>query len=179
MPPEGVGLRFKTCLEENRPADVDRDRGRATSGQETTTMRTNRLARTATTSARLLLGLVFFVCGLDGFLHFLPQPSGVPPENALLLAVAFMKSGYLFPLIKGTEVLVGLSLLSNRLVPLALVVLAPVLLNIVAFHAFLAPEGLLLAVVLLALALLLAWSHRAAYGPLLSLRGSRLDAVHA
>ena len=61
----------------------------------------------ATTAARILLGLVFFVFGLDGFLHFVPQPTTPPPEGAMALGIAFMKSGYLFQLIKGTEVLVG------------------------------------------------------------------------
>lgn len=122
----------------------------------------------ATTVARVLLGLAFFVGGLDGFLHFLPQPTTPPPEQALSLAMALMKSGYMFQLIKGTEVLAGALLLSNRFVPLALVLLAPVLLNIVAFHAFLAPDGLGISIVLIALEFALAWVYRAAYRPMLA-----------
>jgi len=118
------------------------------------------------TALRILLGLVFFVFGLDAFIHVLPQPSSPPPEGALALFLAFVKTGYLLPLIKGTEVLVGVLLLTNRLVPLALVLIAPVIVNIVAFHAFLAPSGLGLACVLAALAIHLAWVHRAAYRPL-------------
>ncbi len=85
----------------------------------------------------------------------------------MTFAVALMKSGYMFPLIKGTETLAGLLLLTNRFAPLALVLLAPVLVNIVAFHAFLAPAGLPLALVLPALEVGLARNHRAAYRPLL------------
>jgi uncharacterized membrane protein YphA (DoxX/SURF4 family) len=133
----------------------------------------------ATTTARLMLGLVFFVCGLDGFLHFLPRPANPPPEQALLLAMAFEKSGYLFPLIKGTEALGGALLLTNRFVPLALVLLAPVLLNIIAFHAFLAPEGLVIAAVLLALEVGLAWVYRASYRPLFATRVHQLHPVDA
>src|SRR6188768_3359686 len=83
-------------------------------------------------AARILLGLVFFVFGLNGFLHFLPQPpmSGPPADFIGALFV----SGYMFPLIKGTEVIASILLLTNRFVPLALAVLAPVVVNIVAFH---------------------------------------------
>ena len=124
------------------------------------------ITRYAAATGRVLLGLVFFVCGLDGFLHFLPQPTEPPPEGAMTFAIALLKSGYMFPLIKGTEVAAGALLLANRFVPLALVIIAPVIVNIVAFHAFLAPSGVGLACVLAALAIHLAWVHRAAYRPL-------------
>jgi len=121
-------------------------------------------------AARLSLGVVFAVFGLNGFLHFLPTPSGTP-EAALAFAGALVKTGYMFPLIKGTEVLVAALLLSNLFVPLALALIAPVIVNIVAFHAALAPSGLGLALVLLALELYLAWTYRAAYRPMLAARG--------
>ncbi|HEU4735229.1 MAG TPA: hypothetical protein VFT22_45370 [Kofleriaceae bacterium] len=127
------------------------------------------LTRYLAPCARVLLGLVFFVCGLDGFLHFLPQPTEPPPEGAMSLAMALIKSGYMFPLIKGTEVTVGALLLANRLVPLALILIAPVIVNIFAFHAFLAPEGIALASALVVLEIYLAWVHRAVYRPLFAL----------
>jgi putative oxidoreductase len=116
-------------------------------------------------AARVLLGVIFFVFGLNGFFHFLPQPpmSGPPAE----LAGAFIASGYMFPLIKGTEVIVGALLLSGRLVPLALTVLAPVVLNIFAFHLFLAPSGLPLPIVIVALGVFLAWSYRSSFAGVL------------
>ena len=128
------------------------------------------IARYTATAARVLLGLVFFVCGLDGFLHFIPQPTEMPSEGAMSFAIALMKSGYMFPLIKGTEVTVGALLLANRLVPLALVLLAPVSVNIFAFHAFLAPSGVVLAAAIIAIQIYLAWTYRSAYRPLLALR---------
>ena len=133
--------------------------------------RPSALARHAATGARVLLGLVFFTFGLDGFLHFVPQPdpSAMPP-GSLAFASALMATGYMFPLIKGTEVLVGALLLANRFVPLALVLLAPVLVNIVLFHLFLAPSGAGLAIVLVALQLFLAWKNRRAYRPILTAR---------
>ena len=81
-----------------------------------------------------------------------------------------MKTGYLFQLVKVTEVIVGALLLLNRFVPLALALLAPVIVNIVAIHAFLAPSGVGMAVVILALELYLAWSYRSAFRPMLAAR---------
>ena len=121
--------------------------------------------------ARVVLGLAFFVFGLNGFLHFLPQPpmSGPPAD----FAGALFATGYMFPLIKGTEVLASVLLLANRYVPLALAVLAPLLVNIVAFHAFLAPAGLVLPLVLLGLELYLAYSYRDSFAPMLQARTER------
>lgn len=127
---------------------------------------TSRIARYAPTAARILLGLIFFVFGLEGFLHFMPQPTAPIPEKAMAFGSALMSTGYMFKLIKGTEVLVGLLLLTKRAVPLALVILAPITLNIVAFHTFLAPSGLGMVVIVLALHLYLAWTRRTAYRPL-------------
>ena len=120
--------------------------------------------------ARIVMGLVFFVCGLDGFLHFIPQPTEPPSEPALSFAMGLLKSGYMFPLIKGTEVAVGALLLSNRFVAFALVLIAPVIVNIFAFHAFLAPSGVVIAGALVVLEIYLAWVHRAAYRPLFAAR---------
>ncbi len=114
---------------------------------------------------RILLGLVFVVFGANGFLHFLPQPpmSGPPAE----FAGAMIATGYLFPLVKGTEVIAGALLLSGRFVPLALTVLAPVVVNIVAFHLFLAPSGLALPLVIVALGVFLARSYGSAFAGVL------------
>jgi len=128
-------------------------------------MRTKKLAIAI---VRVLFGLMFFVFGLDGFIHFMPQPTTPPPEGAMAFAIALLQSGYMFPLIKGTEVLAGALLLANVRVPLALVLLAPIVINIVAFHVFLAPQGIALALVLLAVEIGLAWAYRAAYRPLLA-----------
>jgi len=121
-------------------------------------------------AGRVVLGLAFFVFGLNGFLHFIPQPPMSGP--AASFGGALFATGYMFPLIKGTEVAAGLLLLSNRFVPLALALLAPVLVNIVAFHGFLAPAGLALPIVLLALELYLARSYREAFAPMLQARTS-------
>lgn len=144
----------------------------ATAATPTPTAARRSIARTTVPVARTLLGLVFFVCGLDGFFHFLPQPSEPPSEAAMSFAIALFKSGYLFPLIKGTEVAAGALLLANRLVPLALILLAPVVVNIFAFHAFLAPSGIVLAAVLVALEVYLAIAYRRAYRSVLAVRAT-------
>jgi uncharacterized membrane protein YphA (DoxX/SURF4 family) len=130
------------------------------------------LARHLPTAARLLMGLIFFVFGLNGFLNFLPQPATAMPEGAVAFGEALMKAGYMFPLIKGTEVIVGVLLLANRFVPLALALIAPVVVNIIAFHAILAPSGIAPAIVVLVLEVYLAWSYRAVYRPMLAMRAT-------
>jgi hypothetical protein len=117
--------------------------------------------------ARVLLGLTFFVFGLNGFLQFLPQPPMPAAAGAFLGGLA--GAGYFFPLLKGTEVIVGALLLANRFVPLALAVVAPIIVNIVAFHVLLAPSPVMV-VFLLAAELYLAWSYRDAYRSMLAAR---------
>jgi hypothetical protein len=127
----------------------------------------------AVLSARILLGTIFLVFGLNGFLHFLPQPA--MPDAAIAFFGALAASGYMIPLLFATQV-VGGALLLARLVPLALVVLAPVILDIGLFHVFLAPDGLPLAIVVSLLASFLAWVYRDAYRPLF-VRGDALQVV--
>ena len=93
----------------------------------------------AITIARVLLGLLFTVFGLNGFLHFIPmQP---PPGLAGQYMGALFVSHYLV-IVFLLEIAGGLLLLINRLIPLALVLLGPVIVNILCFHVFLAPAGL-------------------------------------
>lgn len=136
-------------------------------------------SRISSRIARYLLGAAFLFFGLNGFFHFLPAPPAMP-EAAASFGAALMATGYMFPLIKGTEVIAGLLLLGNRYVPLALTLLAPVLVNIIAFHLFLAPAGLILPIALLAIELFLAWSYRDVYAPMLAARVEPVaSAAHA
>ena len=127
-------------------------------------------ARLLTAGARLLLGLTFAVCGLNGFLHFLPPPSTAMPAAAVAFGSALFGTGYMMPLVAGTELLGGLLLLANCWVPLALIVLAPVVVNIALFHAFLTPTEVGVACFVLALELALAAVHRRSYAALFVLR---------
>ncbi len=114
--------------------------------------------------ARLLLGLVFLIFGLNGLLHFMPNPPEPPPAGAFFGAL--YGTGYMFVLIFGTQIIGGALLILGTAVPFALAVLAPVIVNIFAFHLFLAPAGLPVAIVVAALEVILAWHHRAAFAPL-------------
>lgn len=97
--------------------------------------------------ARILLGLIFFVFGLIGLLNLIPPPPDLP-EKLQTFNNGMMATGYFFQLVKVTEVLCGLALLTGMFVPLALIVLAPVSLNIFLIHAFLAPSGLPMAIII-------------------------------
>ncbi len=125
--------------------------------------------KTATLIARIVLGLVFVVFGLNGFLHFLPQPA--MPQEAIAFFGALAASHYMLPLLFAQQI-VGGALVLAGMVPLGLAILAPVIVNIVAFHLFLAPDGMPLAIVVGALALFLAWTYRRAYAPLFALRSA-------
>jgi uncharacterized membrane protein YphA (DoxX/SURF4 family) len=128
----------------------------------------NTIARKFPTVARIGLGLVFATFGLNKLLRFLPQPpiSGAPAQ----FFGALFATGYMIPLLAVTEILAGLMLLSGRFVPLGLTLLAPVIVNILGFHLFLAHGGFGVPVVVLALELYLAWTYRDAFAPMLRMR---------
>jgi len=92
------------------------------------------------------------------------------PEGAEAFIGALMKTKYMLKLISGTEVIVGALLLLNRFVPLALALIAPVVVNIMAFHVFLSPSGLSVAIFVLVLEVYLAWTHRSVYRSMLAMR---------
>lgn len=115
---------------------------------------------------RWLLGLPLVVFGLNLFLNFIPQPETPLPALAAVFVGALAASGYMMPLIGVTQLVVGVLLLANRCVPLALLLFAPFIVNSIAFHVFLEPKGLPPACVFLALHLYLAWVYRAAWRPL-------------
>jgi hypothetical protein len=95
--------------------------------------------RIASVIARYLAGVIFLVMGLNGFLNFMPFP---PPTGvAAQFMGALYVSHYLW-VIFAFQVVGGLLLLVNRYVPLAVALLAPVLVNILTFHVLMAPAGL-------------------------------------
>ncbi|HSI10253.1 MAG TPA: DoxX family protein [Rariglobus sp.] len=120
--------------------------------------------------ARILMGLPLCIFGLNGFLNFIPPPPDPLPEAAANFAGALAASGYMMPLIGLTLLTVGVLLVINRFVPLALMLFAPFIVNSLAFHIFLEHSGLAPACVFLAFELYLAWVYRAAYRPLLTAR---------
>ncbi len=117
------------------------------------------------TIARYLMGLIFFVFGLNKFLQFLPAPEIEGPP--LEFFGALMATGYMFPFIAVAEIVAGALLLANRFVPLALVIIAPVTLHILLFHIFLDNSGLVMGIVVLALNLYLLFAYKKYYDPFL------------
>jgi len=121
--------------------------------------------RIATAIVRVLLGLMFLVFGLNGFLNFMPAPKDLPPD-VITVSNGLMKGGYM-AVVSATEIIVALLLLTNRFVPLALVLLAPIVVGIITFHIAIAPATIVPGILVLAMELYLAWAYRAAFRPLL------------
>jgi len=115
--------------------------------------------------ARYLLGLIFLVFGLNGFLNFLPMP-GPTGVAAQFFGAIFVSHFYIAIFL--LQIVPALLLLANRYVPLALTILGPIIFNIVCFHAFMAPAGLPLAAVVTALWLLVVYSVRSAFSGILA-----------
>ena len=119
------------------------------------------------TIARYLLGIIYFGAGVMGLL----MPGAPPPdfpENALAFFNGIAASAYFIPFLKITESIGGLLLLINRAPALALVILAPITINILLFHFFLTPgiQFLILPVVMVALHKMAAKKYWHLYKPL-------------
>ncbi|MGH9380799.1 MAG: DoxX family protein [Thermoanaerobaculia bacterium] len=120
--------------------------------------------------ARVLMGVPLIVFGLNGFLNFIPPPPAPLPEGAMAFLGALVQTGYMMQLIAVTHLIVGVLLLANRFVPLAIALFAPFMVNSIAFHSFLERSGLPMAIAFLVLELYLAWKYREAFRPMLKAR---------
>jgi uncharacterized membrane protein YphA (DoxX/SURF4 family) len=116
--------------------------------------------------ARVLLGLMFLLFGLNGFLNFMPMPKDIPDE-IMTVSTGLMKGGYMH-VVAAVEVIVAVLLLINRFVPLALTLLAPVVVGILTFHIALQPATIGPGIFVTLLELYLAWSYRRAFCPMLA-----------
>jgi hypothetical protein len=126
--------------------------------------------RIASVIAQYLTGVIFLVMGLNGFLNFIPLP---PPAGiAAQFMGALYVSHYLW-VIFASQVIAGVLLLVNRYVPLAVAVLAPVIVNILTFHVSMAPNGLPLALFVTLLWTLIFVDVRTAFSGLLQARVDR------
>ena len=120
-----------------------------------------------TVIARFLLGFIFLVFGLNGFLHFIP--SSPPSGTAGQFVGALFVSHYLVPIFL-LQVISAVLLLVNRYVPLALTLLAPIIVNILLVHILMLPSGLPLALVVTVLWIVVFLSVRYAFNGLLQPR---------
>ena len=117
--------------------------------------------------SRFLLGLIFLIFGLNGFLHFIPMP---PPSGvAGQFFGALFVSNYLVPIF-GLQLVSGVLLLINRFVPLALTILAAIIVNILLFHVLMNPAGLGLAVLVAVLWSVVFASVRSAFAGIFQAR---------
>jgi len=119
----------------------------------------------ATVIVRILLGLVFLVFGLNGFLNFMPAPKDMP-QAIMNVMGGLMQAGYM-SVVSGAEVLIALMLLTNRFVPLALALLAPIIVGILTFHIAMQPATIGPGIAVLLMELYLAWAYRSSFRPML------------
>lgn len=123
--------------------------------------------RKAPLVVRVLMGLMFTVFGLNGFLNFIPQPKEPMPAAVIAFTTALVDAN-IMKVVFCTQLLVGILLLLNRFVPLALALIAPIIVGILTFHISLALSSIMPGIVVLALELYLAWSYRDAFRPMLA-----------
>src|ERR1700704_4469401 len=123
--------------------------------------------KTTIVIARLVLGLIFLTFGLNGFLHFIPAspPSGIAGQFVGALFV----SHYLVPIFL-LQIISAIMLLTNRYVPLALTLLAPIIVNILLIHILMLPSGLPLAIIVTVLWFVVFSSVRFAFAGLFQQR---------
>ncbi len=119
--------------------------------------------------ARLLLGLMFLVFGLNGFLNFISMP---PPSGLAAQYMGALFVSHYFAVIFALQFVAGVLLLANRFVALALAILAPILVNIGLFHAFMSPEGFAPALVAISLWTAVFYQERSAFTGLFKARSS-------
>ena len=120
----------------------------------------------ATIIVRMLMGLMFLFASIVVLFHLMPQPP--MKGNAKLFMDGIMATGYFMTLLKMTELVCGLAFVIGRFVPLATVVIFPITLNILFYHAFVAPEGLPVAIPLMLGNLFLAFACRRNYQTLVA-----------
>jgi len=114
---------------------------------------------------RLLLGLMFLFASVVVLFKLMPQPE--PTGEVKVFMEGMAASGYLMTLVKITELICAIAFISGFFVPLAAVVIFPIIVNIFMFHLFLGPEGLPLAILLLLGNLFLAYYYRDRYKAML------------
>jgi uncharacterized membrane protein YphA (DoxX/SURF4 family) len=111
------------------------------------------------------MGLLFLFASITYWFDLIEVP---PTEGAMKVFNDGLEASiYLMPTVKTLELLCGLAFVVGRFVPLASVLIAPIIVNIVFIHAFLAPEGLPIAAFLVIANSLVAYQHREAFKPLL------------
>jgi putative oxidoreductase len=110
---------------------------------------------------RLLMGLLLLFSSVVVLFKLVPMPE--LKGDVKVFMDGMNAAVYLLPLVKITELVCAIALLSNRFVALATVVIFPILLNVLLYHFFLDPAGHAIAIALFAGNLFLAYSYRKNY----------------
>lgn len=126
-----------------------------------------------TVAVRVLFGALFAFSGFTGLFNLGPQSMEGMPAEAVAFATALGESGFIMPVTKAVELVAGIMLLANRFAPLALALLAPLVIGIFGFHTLLAPSGAAMAIVLAVAEIYLAWAYRESFKPMLRPRHSQ------
>lgn len=123
--------------------------------------------KTVFVTARILLGLMFLVFSLNGFVSFIPTPPSIPPA-AMAFFGAIVNSHFSY-FVFGVQAICGALLLAGRFLPLAIVTLAAVIANIIVFHITMWPASLIpMPLVATILWFAVAWGIRDSLNPLLT-----------
>ena len=119
--------------------------------------------------ARILLGLIFVVFGLNGFLNFIkgPMPSGLAGQF-----IGALVASHYFWVVAALQVAGGALLLVGRFVPLGLVLLGPVIVNIILYHVFMNLSGIVLPIVVVILWFIVFYAHRQYFSGIFAQRAS-------
>jgi uncharacterized membrane protein YphA (DoxX/SURF4 family) len=115
---------------------------------------------------RVLMGLMFAFASIVVLFKLMPQPEQT--GNVKIFMDGMTVTGYMMTTIKLVELICAIAFLSGRFVPLATVVIFPITINILLFHAFLEPSGLPVAILLILGNLFLAWNYREKYKGILA-----------
>ncbi len=116
---------------------------------------------------RVLFGALFAFSGFTGLFGLGSQSTEGMSVEAVAFATALGESGFIMPVTKVVELVAGIMLVVNRFAPLALALLAPLVVGIFGFHVLLEPGGVVIAVVLAVVEVYLAWVYRHAFTPML------------
>jgi uncharacterized membrane protein YphA (DoxX/SURF4 family) len=114
----------------------------------------------------ILFGLMFINSGLNKFFNYIPVPGNLP-ENMMKMMSAFMEIGWLMPLIAVAEIAGGILFITNKYRALGAIIIFPVMIGVLLTHILVAPSGLPLALVLLAINLWVVFENREKYLPMI------------
>ncbi len=114
----------------------------------------------------LILALVLITHGLNEFFHFDFMPVLSVPQEALNFQNSLSATGYLLPVLGVVEIFIAILIIMRKWVPFALLLLAPISINVLLFHLFLNVSGIWIALIIVGINILLIYKYWKAYRPL-------------